>query len=206
MRPAPAAGSRGRTGSVTWSRSCGWELLVEGEVQLEHVHAGLAQEADEAPVGVVVDQRLDPRRAARAAPARCGSPGCARWPPRCGDRRRSPSWSRRRPVCRPWSGPACSGRSSARNSAIRCFVRSNSSCWFGPWFTKPVAFAAYVGLRRPRLEVAAVGSRVAVGVLLAASPSTRGSPGRSGSSRRPSRRARCGCRPPCSGTAPGPRR
>ena len=34
-------------------------LLVESEVELEHVHAGLAEQAEEAAVGVVGDQAVD---------------------------------------------------------------------------------------------------------------------------------------------------
>ena len=48
------------------SRRC---FLVEGEVELEHVDAGLAEEAEEAAVGVVVDQRQRPGRAAGCATA-----------------------------------------------------------------------------------------------------------------------------------------
>ena len=36
--------------------SSGGGFLVEGEVELEDVHAGLAEDAEEAAVGVVVDE------------------------------------------------------------------------------------------------------------------------------------------------------
>ena len=39
-------------------------LLVEREVELEHVDAGLAEEAERAAVGVLVDQLVDAARAA----------------------------------------------------------------------------------------------------------------------------------------------
>ena len=42
-------------------------LLVEREVELEHVHAGLAEEAERAPVGVLVDQLLRRARERQAA-------------------------------------------------------------------------------------------------------------------------------------------
>ena len=57
----PGGGSRDRTASVPASR---WSsvrcLLVEGDVELEHVDAGLAQQAEEATVGVRRDQVFDP--------------------------------------------------------------------------------------------------------------------------------------------------
>ena len=51
-------------------------LLVECEVELEHVDAGLAEEAEPAAVGVLVDQLLDalgesPRTSATRAACSC---------------------------------------------------------------------------------------------------------------------------------------
>ena len=63
MRPPRRASSSGRGRSRgRWLRSSG-VISIEGEVELEHVHAGLAEEAEAAVVGVLVDQGVARRRA-----------------------------------------------------------------------------------------------------------------------------------------------
>ena len=73
-----SAGTRMRSGRTATVLGVGHRrLLVEGEVELEDVHAGLAEQAEEAAVGVVVDQLVDARPSAGGGRRRCGAPGCA---------------------------------------------------------------------------------------------------------------------------------
>ena len=78
---------RARLASFIWR-----SLPVKRQVQLEHVHAGLAEEAE-------LSARPCSRRSARSrAPAaagalrRPGAPGSGRWPRRCAGPRRRPRW------------------------------------------------------------------------------------------------------------------
>ena len=80
-RPAPCRGRRADIrGSCTRSSSRG---LRQGEVELQHVDPGLAQEAEGAALGVVVDEPLHLVGAQPAGPAPRGRPGCRRTPARC---------------------------------------------------------------------------------------------------------------------------
>ena len=73
---------------VAGRRQLGAEV-VEGEVELEHVDARLAEEAEVAAVGVLVDQGQRRRRGRGPRPRRPAGPGVERWPPRCAGRGRS---------------------------------------------------------------------------------------------------------------------
>ena len=58
-------------------------LLVQRQVQFEDVHAGLAEHAEGAAIGVLLDQLLHARRAAGCAARPRGGPGSGRCPRRC---------------------------------------------------------------------------------------------------------------------------
>ena len=71
-------------------RVIGVSLPVEGEVELEDVDAGLAEDAEAAAVGVVRDQLADPREREAAHGGDAVRLDAARWPARCAGRRPRP--------------------------------------------------------------------------------------------------------------------
>ena len=73
-----------------------YSARVEGEVQLEHVHAGLAEEPERAAVGVLARRARAPAPAAASGRARRGRPGSGRRRARCAGRGPSPRTSRPR--------------------------------------------------------------------------------------------------------------
>ena len=72
VRARPRDGSRRRRSALD---------IVEREVQLEHVHGRLAENAERPPVGVVLDQGRAPWRAGGHERLRHVAPGAWRWPP-----------------------------------------------------------------------------------------------------------------------------
>ena len=97
-RPAPRRG-RSAACPVPWPGCLrSGPALVEGEVELEHVHGGLTEDAELTAGGVVVDEieRRQPR--ASCVRRRPGWPGAWRWRPRCRGRDPSPRPSPRRPA------------------------------------------------------------------------------------------------------------
>ena len=88
LRAAAACGDAAR-GGLRWRSS------VQCLVELGGVHARLAEQAEEAPVGVVVDELLHALEREAADRARRGAPGSRRCPRRCAGRRRSRRSSRR---------------------------------------------------------------------------------------------------------------
>ena len=104
----------GCSGVGIWCSSCRRQP-VEGEVQLEHVDARLAGEAEAAAVRVLGDQAASTRRqragAGRRRPVRLDVGVGA---PRCRDRCPTPSCWRRRPAPSRRSGRGSYGCSSAR--------------------------------------------------------------------------------------------
>ena len=153
---------------------------VERQVELEHVHAGLAEEAERAAVGVLVDEvehlgRVEAARfGARAAPARGRSPA------RCADRARSPRRSARRSAASDAVGLLVGGIGARRrrSAALRWSARG--------WRPSSTSRRS-----RRRRRTAAGGST--------ARPR---SPARSGASRRRRRRARRASRRRGPGTRP----
>ena len=95
---------------------CSLRELVEREVELQHVHAGLAEEAERALVGVVVDEleHLIDGQAPLLGDTR--APGCGRWRPRCAGRGPTRTRSRRRPAPRRPRRGRCPSRYAATRS------------------------------------------------------------------------------------------
>ena len=150
---------RRRRGSGSWR----WRSSVQCLVELGGVDAGLAEQAEEAAVGVVVDELLDAvereaahaRDAARLDRARCASEMCGSTPePDVVTASAGPARS---------SGRGCTAvEREVGRELVAVEVRARSP-EFGPRLEKKVPFGVVVGLRRARLEVA----RVALGVACA---------------------------------------
>ena len=108
------------------SATCPSEL-VESEIELEDVDAGLAEEAEAAPVGVVVRSASAPSRAAGGEPRRCGATAAARWPARCPGRCPEPDVVTASTGMSPIVRPGLYGPSSLRiacAAALTFFARS----------------------------------------------------------------------------------
>ena len=131
---------------------------VECQVELEHVHARLAEEAERAPVGVLVDQRAAPRRAATPRSRRRAS-ACRRAfsGEMCGSSPEPDEVTASTGTCVPERGRwRAVGRAPARATALR------SSWLVGPEVGAPSCDGAVVpvsGGRRPRMEVPRVRRR-----------------------------------------------
>ena len=84
-----ATSTRSREKMLRDARAIERPFPVEREVQLEDVHAGLAEEAEAAPSVFSRDQLPTVARGRSRGPPRCGAPAAARTPARC--RGRCPS-------------------------------------------------------------------------------------------------------------------
>ena len=152
---------------------------VEREVQLEHVDAGLAEEAERAAVGVLVDEREDVGERRGRAPARRARPGSGRSAGEmCGSRPEPEAVT----ASTGTGAPARAVRRAGRRRAARA-TSSRRSGFVGPEVR---------GRARRRVVAVAGGRGARVEVARA-----RRTPGRSGASRRRGRRARRASRPPC---------
>ena len=119
-------------------------LLVESEVELENVHARLAEEAEPAAVGVVGDQLL---HALQREPAHASRRVRPAGRVRRRDVRVDARSGRRDGVDRDVADrePGLYGRSSFRIAVARCRTAFARSGFVGPRFAKVVAAALYSG-------------------------------------------------------------
>ena len=92
--------------------------LVEREVQLEHVDARLAEEAELPPLGVRGDERAHVGLATARARARRAAPGTRPRPARCADRARTPTSSPGRSAPARRDSPSAPPRRSAVTRSI----------------------------------------------------------------------------------------